>query len=603
MRRARDPVATQFSRLLAVETPEHVVIQLELAGVGSRLAAASVDVFLLFVMEWLLSVVISAAGHGEVYWLEAVGVAIGFVMFWGYFALFETLNGGRTPGKQMLGIRVVMETGHPVTWAAAVVRNLVRFVDGLTLFFLGFLLVLFHPQNKRLGDIVAGTIVVRERPTDVTLGRPVTSPAASGPPDIVEPGIPQLTDEEFRLLGQVLDRLETLPPDRQVRFIAELESRFAARFPNRDPDPLVFLTQLHAEEHTKRRGRVRGGPGATPTAGTGERFVTRKRDGWERFRQEAVAVERQGLKSLAPVALLEFVARYREVAADLARARTYGADERVLEYLGRVVTAGHNAVYGLRGVRRRRLGQLVGREFPAAVFAARAYVLTAALLFGVPAVAGYALIRAQPDLAYEVMPPEMIARAEEGQNRQAEGFGYAEQESPFLPLMASGIIANNVQIAFAAFAFGILGGVGTALTLILNGMFFGAVVGLFSNFNLAGWLLTFVVGHGVLELSAIFVAGGAGLMVARALIAPGDLTRHDALIVSGRVAVRLVGAATCMLILAGTIEGFESASDAPVVLKYLVSSASAVLLGLYLANGYRYLKVAEQARPAQDWRA
>ena len=136
---------------------------------------------------------------------------------------------------------------------------------------------------------------------------------------------------------------------------------------------------------------------------------------------------------------------------------------------------------------------------------------------------------------------------------------------------------------------------------ILASLFFGAVVGLFSNFHLAGWLLTFVVGHGVLELTAIFVAGGAGLMVARALIAPGDLTRHDALIISGRVAVRLVGAATCMLVLAGTIEGFESASDAPVVLKYLVSSASVVLLGLYLANGYRYQK-AEEKEPRQDGR-
>src|ERR1051325_3782075 len=598
MRRARDPLATQFSRLLAVETPEHVVIQLELAGLCSRLAAVSVDLFLLSLGEWFLSVVVSAiasGGEGALYWLQAVGLAIGFVLFWGYFVLFETLNAGRTPGKQLLGIRVVLETGHPITWAAAVVRNLVRFIDGLSLFFIGFLMVLFHPQNKRLGDIAAGSIVVRERPTDVTLGRPVDA-AGAEPPDVVEPGIPQLSDEEFRLLGQVLDRLETLPPDRQVRFLVELNDRFAPRFPNRDPDALVFLTRLHAEEHTKRRGRVRAGPGATTTAGTGERFVTRKRQGWERFRQEAVRVERVGLKSLAPQQLLDFVGRYREGAADLARARTYGAEERVLEYLGRVVTAGHNAVYGLRGVRRRRLGQLIAREFPAAVFAARAYVLTAALLFAVPAVAGYTLIRAQPDLAYEVMPAEMIARAEEGQNRQSEGFGYAEQESPFLPLMASGIIANNVQIAFVAFAFGILGGVGPALTLIFNGMFFGAVVGLFANFHLAGWLLTFVVGHGVLELTAIFVAGGAGLLVARALIAPGDLTRHDALIVNGRVAARLVGAATCMLILAGTIEGFNSASDAPVILKYLVSSASVVLLGLYLANGYRYQK----ARLAQE---
>lgn len=593
---ARDPLATQFSRLITVETPEHVALQLELAGLGSRLAAAAADLFVLTVVEWALSEVLSAAGIGGLaYWIQAIGVAIGFIIFWGYFVLFEALNGGRTPGKLLLGIRVVMETGHPVTFGAAAVRNLVRVVDGLGLFFLGLLLVLLHPQNKRLGDIAAGTIVVRERPTDVTLGRIGAAPLVAVPAlsDLAEPGIPQLTDPEFRLLGQVLDRLDSLEAARRARFITELMSRFAARFPDRDPDPVVFLSRLHEEEQAKRRGRAAG---ARRTAGTGERFVARKREGWERFRLEAVRVERLGLKSLAPQQLVEFVGHYREVAADLARARTYDADERVLEYLGRIVAAGHNAVYGLRGFRRRRFGHLIGREFPAAVFAARAYVLTACLLFAAPAATGYALLRERPDLAFDVMPAEMIARAEEGGRRQAEGFGYAEQASPFLPLMASGIIANNVQIAFVAFAFGILGGVGTALVLILNGLFFGAVVALFSNYHLAGWLLTFVAGHGVLELTAIFVAGGAGLLIARALIAPGDLTRHDALIVNGRLAIRLVGAATCMLLLAGTIEGFASASDAPVALKYAVSSASVVLLGLYLANGYRYLKTEQGAQ-------
>lgn len=594
MSRARDPVATQFSQLLAVETPEHVVLHLELAGLGSRLAAASVDVVLLTLLELALVEVLSALGVGALgNWLVAIGGALLFATFWGYFLLFEALNGGRTPGKALLGIRVVMETGHPITFAASAVRNLVRIVDGLSFFFVGILLVLFHPQHKRLGDIAAGTIVVRERPTDVTLGRP-TAPAPAQPtPELLEPGIPQLSDQEFRLLGQVLDRLDTLPPDRRERFLTDLVGRFAPRFPERESDPVVFLSRLHTEEQAKRRGRTAGR--AAGTVGTGERFVARKRDGWERFRREAVRVERLGLKRLPPREVLDFVAGYREVAADLARARTYEADARVLEYLGRVVTAGHNAVYGLRGFRRRRFGHLIGREFPAAVVAARGYVLAAALLFAVPALVGYALLRERPALASEVLPPAMIARAEEGGRRQAEGIGYAQQASPFLPIMASTIIANNVQVAFGAFAFGITGGVGTAIVLLSNGLFFGAVIALFANYHLAAWLLTFVVGHGVLELTAIFVAGGAGLLLARALIAPGDLTRHDALILNGRLAIRLVGAATCTLVLAGTIEGFASASDAPTFLKVGVSSASVVLLGLYLANGARYLKKEQDA--------
>ena len=84
------------------------------------------------------------------------------------------------------------------------------------------------------------------------------------------------------------------------------------------------------------------------------------------------------------------------------------------------------------------------------------------------------------------------------------------------------------------------------------------------------------------------VAGGAGLVVARALVAPGDLRRRDALVLAGRVAIRMVGAAACLLILAGTIEGFLSASDAPAALKLAVSAASGVLLVLYLANGRRH---------------
>jgi uncharacterized membrane protein SpoIIM required for sporulation len=107
----------------------------------------------------------------------------------------------------------------------------------------------------------------------------------------------------------------------------------------------------------------------------------------------------------------------------------------------------------------------------------------------------------------------------------------------------------------------------------------------FANVGVAGWLLTFVAGHGVLELTAIFIAGGAGLLVARALIAPGDLARSDALVIAGREAMRLVGAATCLLLLAGTIEGLLSASDAPGTLKLAVSAASAMLLVLYLAAG------------------
>jgi uncharacterized membrane protein SpoIIM required for sporulation len=118
--------------------------------------------------------------------------------------------------------------------------------------------------------------------------------------------------------------------------------------------------------------------------------------------------------------------------------------------------------------------------------------------------------------------------------------------------------------------------------------------GLFANYHALGYLLTFVAGHGVLEQTAIFISAGAGLRLARALVAPGDLTRRDALVQEGRMAAQMVAVVVTLLVLAGAIEGLLSASDAPAPLKLVVSGASAVLLALYLGNGWRAWRAQEQ---------
>jgi uncharacterized membrane protein SpoIIM required for sporulation/uncharacterized RDD family membrane protein YckC len=587
---AARPSAPGFSRRISVETPEHIVLHFELAGLGARAAAAIIDVLLLAALLFTISLVVLAAirleSQGGV-WIVAILLFAYFLVIWGYYALFEGLAGGRTPGKRRTGIRVVMDTGHPITFAAAAARNLVRIVDiqPVMSYGVGVVFVLLHPHHKRLGDLVAGTIVVRDRPADL-------APAAASAPAIeerIDAGPPVLSDDEFRLLGQLLARLDDLEGDVRSRFVIQMANRFADRVPDRDFDLEVFLADLHESEMEKRRARTtlrrdaRGGK----ASGTAERFAALKQAGWERFRERAAALERKGLAQLTGDELTRFAAEYREVAADLARARTYGVDARVLAYLERAVGTGHNALYGLRGVKRVPLGRLLFDELPGAVYGARGYVLAAALLFFIPGVVGYLLLREQPDIAYEVIPDEMIARAESGQDAQIEGRGYAETPSPFLPLVASGIIANNVQVAFGAFAFGITAGIGTVVLLVFNGLFFGSVLGLFANYELSGWILTFVAGHGVLELTAIFIAGGAGLVIARALIAPGDLARLDALVMHGRAAVRMVGAAALLLVLAGLIEGFLSASAAPATLKMGVSVASAFLVLLLYAAGRR----------------
>ena len=583
----------ELARLVTVETPEHVTLRLELAGVGSRIAAQLLDGVAVLVLSILFTIAIGVfegATNWMGSWAGALLFLVWFATLWGYFTLFEAFGGGRTPGKRRLGIRVVMDTGHPITLQAALIRNLLRLVDvqPFPTYVVAILFIAFRKNNKRLGDIVAGTIVVRDRPADIALSVSAErdQPAVIGPP--------LLPDNEFLLLDRLVARLPDLDPDVRRRLVTQATARLGGRLPESWSGPArgeSLLTALHRTESVRRRARGavrRTGEGVT--AGTAQRFVALHQARWEAFRAQALQFERGGLRRLSGRELITFAAAYRAVAADLARARTYGVDHRVLAYLERIVGAGHNALYGARGVRRTPLRRALLRDLPAAAYRARLLVALAFALFAFPGIAGYVLVRERPTIVHEILPDEMIARAEAGAEQRAAGRGYAEAPSPFLPLVASSIIANNVQVAFGAFAFGITAGIGTVVLLLFNGLFFGAVLGMFANYGLAGWLLTFVAGHGVLELTAIFLAAAAGLLIGRAILAPGDLARRDALVVFGRHAVQLVMLAAILLLLAGTIEGLLSASGAPAAFKLGVCGASALLVLLLGLAGRRQAK-------------
>ena len=577
-----------------METPEHVEVRFELAGLGSRAAAAMTDLVLITLLLVPLQIATDQLGLETALgrWASALlYLLLSFALF-AYYILFEGLNSGRTPGKILLGIRVVMDTGRPITPAAAVLRNLVRAGEYAALLLPAALTMLLHRSNKRLGDLAAGTIVVRDHTTEWRL-----APVAGVGEDPVEVGPPELAEEEFRLLDRLLARLPDLTPGVQARMTVELARRFESRVPRRSTDPQEYLVALFEEERRKRRSRfaTRAGSGAGRTTVTAERFVARKQEAWEAFRGTAARIELVGLRALAAAEIPAFAARYREVAADLARARTYRVSPEVIAYLERLVAAGHNALYRARARRRLPIAPYVFRDFPAAVVESWPYVLVAFLLFTIPAAVGYAVLRERPELAEEIAPPVMVSRAEQAAERQARGIGYVETENEERPVLASWIISNNIMVCLAALAGGLVGGILTVLSLVYNGLSLGIGFGVFANHHAAGYLATFIAGHGVLELTAIFISGGAGLRLAQALVAPGDLTRKDALVLQGAIAVRMIGAVVCLLSVAGAIEGLLSASDAPAAYKFAVSAASAVLLACYFASGRAYLRTRASA--------
>ncbi len=582
-----------YRQHLEIETPEHVVLDLEIAGIGSRALAAVLDTLILVGASLAVLLVLGIlAGFGFTIGRAAPVLLVlgGFVVWNGYFILFEGMRGGQTPGKRVAGIRVVMDTGHPVTFGAAAARNLLRVADLLPPpYLIGVLLVAFHPRGKRLGDLVAGTVVVRDRPQEA-LGHPDAAVEDEGPPSI-----PELDDDEFRLLAQFAARQGELAPATRSRLATGLATRLSAHPAVPGLSDVAHLLALHAEELARRQGAL----SARGAAGAGTRFAAQKRGRWGEFERLAERAARQGLDSFASHELPEFAARYREVAADLARARTYRADPATLSRLERLAAAGHNALYRDDRTTWRRLWIVLARECPAAVVEARAYVLVAFLTFMVPAAAGYMVLHERPALAAELLPDVMLRRAEAGVLRKAAGRGYVEVAPEDRPLMASGIITNNVRVAIACFAGGIFLGVGSLVLLAYNGLSIGASAGHFANVGLLDYLLTFILGHGALELFAIWVAGAAGFLLGRSVVAPGLLSRTDALVLSGRVAVRMVGATALLLVVAGTIEGFVSAGGYGVGARLAASAASLGILATYLINGVR----SGAASPASGSRA
>src|ERR1043165_2724400 len=159
---------------LVIETPERVELHYVLANVGNRFLAAAIDHLIQALLILLVLVLVGAFSdgplfRGSVVWAAAIAVLLVFGIYWGYFVAFETLWSGQTPGKRWMRLRVVREDGRPVRFFEVFVRNLLRLVIDFMpapTYALGVISIIFSARSKRIGDFVAGTVVVKERATE-----------------------------------------------------------------------------------------------------------------------------------------------------------------------------------------------------------------------------------------------------------------------------------------------------------------------------------------------------------------------------------------------------------------------------------------------------
>ena len=233
-------------------TPEGVTLEVTLAGVGSRFAAGVIDQLLQSVVLGALVVLVVVVGDpGDTsggLLLALLFVAVFLVQFT-YDVLFETLGAGRTPGKRWMGLRVVKAGGGPVGFVTSALRNILRIVDALPGFYaVGMLCVLFTRNNQRLGDLAAGTIVVRER----TQHSAVPQPLPASPIPVDQDGalwdVSAISAEELATVRRFLDRRETLAPDARERLAHQMATRLGPKVvgPPRQWQPEPFLEYLVA---------------------------------------------------------------------------------------------------------------------------------------------------------------------------------------------------------------------------------------------------------------------------------------------------------------------------------------------------------------------
>ena len=308
-----------------------------------------------------------------------------------------------------------------------------------------------------------------------------------------------------------------------------------------------------------------------------DRFIAIRKNAWQRLEDLLKLLDSASMRRLKKDEVRELGRIYRRTASDLAIARAESRDPRLVNYLNSLVIRAHGRIYRADAQGGKRIRSFFTRELPQTFRRTWRYTLLSFLVFFIFAAIGFAGTRLDPEFSELVgVSPAFREIYIETKTHWWEGLNESNQEG------ASAIMANNILVTIYTFAFGATGGIGTLYYLAINGANIAAVLSLTYRAGFGNDLVTFMVAHGVIELSCIFIAGGAGLLIGSAILMPGDLTRADALKTRGMEAIRLMMGVAVLLVVAGLIEGFISPQPIDPRIKYSIAAISGIALYSYL---------------------
>lgn len=303
-------------------------------------------------------------------------------------------------------------------------------------------------------------------------------------------------------------------------------------------------------------------------------YVESKQESWTRLSESLERIRARGAGSLSREQLESLGAGYRAVVSDLAFARSQGASENLLMRLNDLAGRAHGVLYASQSARLRGVVTFLFRDFPALFRSTSRYTLAATLLFFAGWAVAVYLLYTIPDIQRALIPKELTIHKAGMNTPSFAGIDPAA--------LSSYIMTNNIKEGMYAFAGGATFGVVTVLTLLYNGLVIGAIITIVFNFASGGLLLSLLLPHGFIELTAIFICGGAGLMMGGAMIAPGNVRRADAIRIAGSKALKLFVGTLPFFVIAATIEGFITPSALPAFAKLAFAGLTAIGLVLYL---------------------
>ncbi len=308
-------------------------------------------------------------------------------------------------------------------------------------------------------------------------------------------------------------------------------------------------------------------------------LIDKRKDDWRRLEDLLEqARSREGLRRLTRHEVREFGRIYRRAAADLAIARVESRDQRVVNYLNNLVIRTHGVIYRTEKSGWQTILGFYRDQFPAIFRQTSRYTLAVMATFLVISVFAFVgTVRDEAFADFSSISPELLDNIRANQPWWEDLNAQAADG-------AVTIIANNAGIGLKTFALSIFPLAGTILVLLPSALMFGSINALILKYGMTGKLWSFMIGHIVLEFAAIFIAGGAGLMIGLALLVPGKHTRREALVERGLLAIRLLAGCLPLFLLAGLVEAFISPLPINPIFKLIVSFTTITALTGYLLS-------------------